>query len=123
VEQERRERSSGRSKWKITGHLRLAKDWIVGFSGLPLTLIFMTGIFVTIFGALYAIYLSWNIVAGCRIAGWSGVMAAVLLLAGVQMVMLGIISEYLWNNLDEARKRSLFFIEKRSGAKREGGAR
>jgi dolichol-phosphate mannosyltransferase len=123
VEQERRERSSGRSKWKITGHLRLAKDWIVGFSGLPLTLIFVAGILVTISGVLYAAYLSWGIIAGCRIAGWSGVMAAVLLLGGVQMVMLGVIGEYLWNNLDEARKRSLFFIEKRSSTHEKGGVR
>ena len=38
-------------------------------------------------------------------------MVVVLVLAGVQMIMLGIIGEYMWRNLDESRKRPLYIID------------
>jgi dolichol-phosphate mannosyltransferase len=37
--------------------------------------------------------------------GWSSVMLAVLLLGGVQLVMIGVLGEYLWRILDESRGR------------------
>jgi len=36
----------------------------------------------------------------------------VLIAAGVQMLILGIIGEYMWRNLDETRRRPRFIIEK-----------
>ena len=33
---------------------------------------------------------------------------------GVQMIMLGVIGEYLWRNLEESRKKPLFLIEDQS---------
>jgi dolichol-phosphate mannosyltransferase len=30
------------------------------------------------------------------------------------MIMLGVAGEYLWRNLDESRKRPLYFIEKKT---------
>jgi dolichol-phosphate mannosyltransferase len=38
-------------------------------------------------------------------------MVVVLLLSGVQLMMLGILGEYLWRNLDETRKRPRFVVE------------
>jgi hypothetical protein len=40
------------------------------------------------------------------------VMLAVLLLGGVQLVMIGVLGEYLWRALDEARGRPLYIIER-----------
>jgi len=114
VEYERRSRRFGRSKWSFAKLLHLASDWIIGFSGLPLTLILAGGILVTALGFFYAIFLVINVIMGNPARGWAFVMAAVLLLSGVQMMMIGMIGEYLWRNLDESRKRPLFFIEKRS---------
>jgi dolichol-phosphate mannosyltransferase len=41
-------------------------------------------------------------------------MVGILVLGGIQMIMLGMIGEYLWRNLDETRKRPLYFIERKS---------
>ena len=111
---ERRQRRYGKSKWNLVSYLGLAKDWIVGFSGLPLTLISIVGFSVTSLSFLYGIYVLINFIAGKSIQNSSLIMLVVLLIGGIQMVMLGIIGEYLWNNLHEARRRPLFFIEKRS---------
>ena len=45
------------------------------------------------------------------VPGWTSVIVAVLLLAGFQMIMLGVIGEYMWRNLDESRKRPLYVID------------
>ena len=38
-------------------------------------------------------------------------MVAVLTIGGVQMLMFGVLGEYLWRTLDEARRRPRYFIE------------
>ena len=38
-------------------------------------------------------------------------MVAVLLIGGLQMIMLGVLGEYLWRTLEEARRRPRFLIE------------
>ena len=119
VEHEHRSRRFGTSKWNLVKRLHLASDWIIGFSGLPLSLIFVIGIFIVIIGFLHSLYITIDVVMGNPLQGWACVMAAILLLNGVLMIMLGVIGEYLWRNLDESRKRPLFFIEKRFSAKKE----
>jgi dolichol-phosphate mannosyltransferase len=114
VEYERRERKSGLSKWSFRSRFRLARDWIVAFSGLPLKLMSLVGFFVALSGFLYALYVIFNAFSGNPIDGWSSIMVAVLILGGIQMIMLGVVGEYLWRNLDESRKRPLYFIEKKT---------
>lgn len=113
VEYEQRPRRFGKSKWTLRSRLRLAKDWVVAFSGIPLKLMSVLGIFIAILGFLYGIYVIINAVIGNPAPGWSSIMVAIFILGGIQMIMLGIIGEYLWRNLDESRKRPLYFIERK----------
>lgn len=112
VEYDRAPRRYGKSKWNFISRLRLAKDWIVAFSGVPLKLMSIVGFIIAIIGFVYGIYVVIFALMG-RIppSGWSSIIVAVFVLGGVQMIMLGIVGEYLWRNLDESRKRPLFFIE------------
>jgi len=114
VEYERRTRHSGLSKWTLSGRLHLARDWVVAFSGVPLRLMSILGFFIAVFGFTYGIYVVINSILGQPVHGWSSTITAVLLLGGIQMIMLGIIGEYLWRNLDESRKRPLYFVERKS---------
>jgi dolichol-phosphate mannosyltransferase len=52
---------------------------------------------------------------GTRVDGWSSVMLAVLVLGGVQLLMIGVLGEYLWRILDEARARPLYIVERTLG--------
>jgi len=114
VEYDRRRRRSGKSKWNFKSQLRLARDWIISFTGLPLSLILPAGIIVTITGFVYTLHLIMNSIHGGLIQSWSVIIALILFIGGIQMVMLGIIGEYLWHNLSESRRRPLFLIENRS---------
>ncbi|MES2681006.1 MAG: glycosyltransferase family 2 protein [Bacteroidota bacterium] len=108
---DRRERMSGRSKWNFKSRLRLAKDWIISFSGLPLKLITYVGMIASAFGFLYAIFLFFYTILGYSKPGWAETVLISLIAGGIIMIMLGIIGEYLWRTFDETRKRPLYFIE------------
>ncbi len=118
VEYERRARLSGDSKWNFSSRLNLAKDWIIAFSGLPLKIASSAGIFISIAGAIGAVWIVINkLFFSALITGWASLMVVMLILGGIQLTMLGIAGEYLWRTLDESRKRPLYFIEKRSDLK------
>jgi len=112
VEYERRRRLSGDSKWSLTSRFSLAKDWVIAFSGVPLKIASLAGILMSIVGALGAVYIIIDSLFFSNIvAGWTTVVVLILLLSGIQLTILGIIGEYLWRNLDESRRRPLYFIE------------
>jgi polyisoprenyl-phosphate glycosyltransferase len=115
VEYERRRRLSGRSKWRFTSRFRLAKDWIIAFSGVPLKIASLFGIIMSAIGGLGAIYIIIDKLFFTYIlAGWTTIVVLILMMSGIQLTILGVVGEYLWRNLDESRKRPLYFIEKSS---------
>lgn len=114
VKYERRVRRAGKPKWKFRGRFFVGTQWIITFSAIPLKLMSLTGFCCAILGFLYALFLIANALFGHPAYGWSSLMVTMLVLAGIQMMMFGILGEYVWRNLDESRKRPLFFIEQRT---------
>lgn len=114
---ERNERISGKSKWGFRSKIRLAKDWIIAFSGLPLKLMSIIGIIVALLGFFYATFILVYSILGYARPGWAETVILILVIGGTQMFMLGVVGEYLWRNLDEGRKRPLYFIEEASDEK------
>lgn len=114
VHYDRKQRARGKSKWNFRTRLGLAIDWIVAFSGLPLRLISLLGFVVALLGFLYAGFVVVNAYIGHPPPGWSETVILLLVLSGFQMLISGVIGEYIWKNLDEARRRPLFFVEKES---------
>ena len=43
--------------------------------------------------------------------GWTSLAVLILIVSGIMMLMMGILGEYMWRNLDETRKRPLYVIE------------
>lgn len=114
VEYKRRLRFSGNTKWSLKSRFRFAKDWVIAFSGLPLKLMTFIGFITALIGFLYTIVIIIISFRGYPVQGWASTMIAILIIGGLQMIMLGIIGEYLWRTLDETRKRPLYFIEKKT---------
>ena len=96
--------------------LKAAVDTFVSFSFLPIRAISYFGLVVSALSFLFGFYVLINkLVFGAHVEGWTSVMLAVLLLGGVQLVMIGVLGEYLWRVLDEARDRPLYIIERTLG--------
>jgi dolichol-phosphate mannosyltransferase len=106
----------GKSSWTPAQMVKAAIDTFVSFSFLPIRAISYFGLLVSFISFLAGIYVVLNkIFFGTRVAGWTSVMLAVLVIGGVQLVMLGVLGEYLWRILDESRRRPLYIVERNIG--------
>lgn len=101
----------GRSGWSLKKKLKLVVDSITSFTYLPIRLMSYVGFVVALLGFLYAALVVANAFAGKPIEGWSSLMVVVLIVGGVQMLMMGVLGEYLWRALDESRRRPRYLIE------------
>jgi len=103
----------GQSMWSFTKKFKYFVDSFVAFSYFPIRLAAGLGILFSLFGLVYAIWVIFaRLTLGVEAEGWASLMIVVLIAAGAQMLILGIIGEYLWRNLDETRRRPRFIIEK-----------
>jgi len=108
----RRKREIGKSKWTFGKKLKLLIDGVMGYSLAPLRFMIIIGISVSLLGFIYAIYiLVLRLVEGVNVQGWAPLMIVILILSGTQMLMLGVIGEYLWRTLDQVRNRPKYLIE------------
>ncbi len=105
-------RLHGTSGWTLAKKLRLVIDSVTSFSAAPIRMMSYGGVAVAGLGAVLAGHMVLQAIVGTPVAGWSAVLIAVLLLAGVQMVMLGTLGEYLWRALAETRRRPQYLIER-----------
>ena len=101
----------GRSGWTFAKKVKVAVDSITSFSYLPVRVMSWLGVFTAIAGFLYALLVIYLALTGYRVAQWSSLMVAVMIIGGFQMLMLGILGEYIWRALDEARRRPRYTIE------------
>jgi glycosyltransferase involved in cell wall biosynthesis len=112
----RSQRLVGASSWTAGKMLKAAIDTFVSCSFLPIRVISVLGIGVSALSFLFGFYVLVNkLFFGTRVDGWTSVMLAVLVLGGVQLTMVGVLGEYLWRILDEARGRPLYIIERNLG--------
>ncbi len=112
IEYVKESRYSGLSKWSTSQKLKLFFDSLVSFSYTPLRLMSFTGVVSALLGMIYGIHIVFNAFFGAPIQGWSSLMIVVLLLGGFQMIMMGMLGEYLWRTYDETRGRPRYVIEK-----------
>ncbi len=112
IEYTRREREKGKSMWTYSKRINLFIDTFVVFSHKPIRFISVSGFFLSLSGLIFAIYFLIDKCTNDVLPGWTSLMVAMLLLSGFQMIMLGMLGEYMWRNLDESRSRPLYVIEK-----------
>jgi glycosyltransferase involved in cell wall biosynthesis len=104
-------RQSGRTKWTRGRLFRLAIDSFVEFSSAPLKAATVTGFVIAALGFAYAVLIAVRaLVVGTAPEGWTTVTVVLLVLGGIQLMMMGVIGEYLWRTTDEARRRPVYVI-------------
>lgn len=113
---ERPERHAGTSKFPYWRLWNFALDGITGFSTLPLRVSGYLGLVTALFAACYAIFLILRtLIDGVGLPGYASIMVAILFLGGVQLVVLGVIGEYLGRMYEEAKQRPLYFLDEALG--------
>ncbi len=96
VDVNHRERQSGHSGYTVKKLLNLWVNGFTAFSVKPLRFAAYSGIVVALFGFLYAIYtIIHKIINPIAPIGWSSMMAAILIIGGVLLFVMGMIGEYI----------------------------
>jgi glycosyltransferase involved in cell wall biosynthesis len=109
VEYDKQPRAAGRSGWTLARKVTLVIDSVTSFSDFPIRLCSYGGV------ALMAIALVILIVSLVLLptlgAGLLLLLSVFIGLAGLQLLALGIVGEYVWRALDEARRRPAYLVE------------
>lgn len=106
-------RFSGDSKYSFLKMMNFAIDGITSFSIKPLKLAILLGLLLSVFSGLYGLYaLGMSLFTDSTVPGWTSVMLSILFIGGVNMVLLGIIGEYIGKLYIQSKKRPLYLISK-----------
>jgi dolichol-phosphate mannosyltransferase len=108
----RRRRMAGQSGWGFYKKVKYFLDGFIAYSFSPIRLISVMGIVLFVLGVFASIaFVIQRVFFGTGSPGWTSVMVAIVLLQGLQMLMLGVLGEYLWRTLDQARNRPIYFVD------------
>lgn len=109
---ERKKREVGKSRWTFSKKMKLLIDGLLSYSYFPLRVMTILGSIISASGFIYALWIFIRAIGGNKpIVGWAPMMIIMLILSGFQMLMLGIIGEYLWRTLDQVRNRKSYIVE------------
>jgi polyisoprenyl-phosphate glycosyltransferase len=104
-------RYAGETKYPLRKMIRFAIDAITGFSVAPLRAATFLGMAAALLSLALMVYTLGSWLLGETIAGWTSLTSIVLLIGSVQLIVLGIIGEYLGRLYLETKRRPLFVIE------------
>jgi dolichol-phosphate mannosyltransferase len=117
VAYDRDPRASGSGKYnRFTGSLLIGLNGIVGFSRYPLQVISVMGFVVSALSLMLALAYFLSKVAGAHFPiGNPTIVILVAFFAGVQLLSLGVMGEYVGRIYDEVRARPKYIVESRIG--------
>jgi dolichol-phosphate mannosyltransferase len=114
----KRARLHGKSNWTFAKKINHVYNTLIATTVVPLRVMMYSGVVIANIGFIYAIFVILNkYFFGNPQSGWSSLMVVILILGGTQMIMMGILGEYLWRTYEESRRRPRFIVEKRVNLK------
>ncbi|GIU41173.1 glycosyl transferase family 2 [Shewanella sairae] len=112
LEFDRDPRFVGDTKWNYGKLFGLAMDGITSFSFKPLRLATWCGVITAMSAFAYGGWIVANtLIFGGSVAGYPSLMVVQLALAGIQLLALGLIGEYLGRVFVEVKQRPIYLIE------------
>jgi len=111
VTYERTERFAGTSKYPLRKMLALALEGITSFSTRPLRVVTLVGIVTSVLSVGLAFWaLALALVFRTVVPGWASTVIPIYIMAGVQLMSLGVVGEYVGKIYLEAKHRPRFHI-------------
>lgn len=106
IEYDKQPRAAGRSGWTMARKIKLVIDSVTAFSDAPIKACSVLGAALLLFGVLL-------FVPGVFMNGAVSLLIAMMIgLAGLQLLALGVVGEYVWRALDESRRRPAYLVER-----------
>jgi polyisoprenyl-phosphate glycosyltransferase len=111
-------RAAGESKWSVGSLFNYALDSVISFNTKPLRLAIHVGVLISMVAVVYGVWvLVAAIINGNSVPGYVTLICAVVGLGGLQMIMLGVIGEYLGRIYTETKRRPNYLVRESSEQK------
>jgi dolichol-phosphate mannosyltransferase len=113
IEYDKQPRVAGRSGWTLARKVTLLIDSIAGFSAAPIRAVSLLGLVLCAAGM--AVGLIGALLLPSLGGGLLLLLAAVVGVGGLQLLAIGVVGEYVWRALEQARRRPAYLIEEVAG--------
>lgn len=111
-------RAVGNSKMSFVKLFGLAIDGITSFSVAPLRLASVLGLLISSIAFIYLLFvIGKTLLFGDPVAGYPSMISIILFMGGIQLVVLGIIGEYVGRIFYEAKGRPDYLVSEYNGKK------
>jgi polyisoprenyl-phosphate glycosyltransferase len=111
IDYEPQARTGGRSTWNMHRLIGLSVDGLTSFSVAPLRIATMLGLLLALFALIYGGRIIYEtMVYGAAVPGYPSVFVGVMVLGGVQLILLGVLGEYIGKILYEIKARPVYFV-------------
>ncbi|HJN62907.1 MAG TPA: glycosyltransferase, partial [Candidatus Paceibacterota bacterium] len=116
IKYNREDRTIGKAKYSISKLFKLALDGLTGFSTIPLRLSIYIGFTIALLSFLAAIViLILRITLAFNVSGWASLILVVFFMGGVQLLLLGVVGEYIARIYTESQNRPVYVIKEKDG--------
>ncbi|MFC6052682.1 glycosyl transferase family 2 [Acinetobacter sp. Ac_877] len=114
------ERLEGTSSFNFSGLFELAVIGVTSFSLKPLRWITRMGFLVSVIAILYGLFIIGDtLFFGKDLKGWPTLAVGIMFSAGLQLICLGVIGEYIGRIYDEVKQRPLYIVDKKWNNKKQ----
>jgi dolichol-phosphate mannosyltransferase len=112
VEYDRPERHAGDAKFTFRKLVKTAVDGLLAFTSAPLRLAVYTGFFTAAAGVLFlGVALYHRLFVAHTAAGWTSLVAIVLILGGMQLLVTGVLGAYIARIYEETKQRPVYVVD------------
>lgn len=114
IEVENKKRAAGKTKWNFMKLFRYAVDGITSFSVTPLKIATISGSIISILSLIFAIQIViQTLIMGKDVPGYASTITSVLFMGGIQLITIGILSEYVGKIYLEIKGRPQYIIKEK----------
>lgn len=109
-------RLGGERHYGLGSAFRLGATGLLAFSALPLRLMGLVGLLLSLAALLYGVWVVIEyFLLGIQVPGYATIVVGMMLLAGVQLMSVGLLSEYVARIYDEVKHRPLYLVAREAG--------
>ena len=111
IDYEPEARAQGRSTWNLGRLIGLSIDGVTAFSVAPLRIATAIGTVLALLAFFYGLQIIYEtLVYGIAVPGYPSLFVGVMVLGGVQLIMIGVVGEYIAKVLEEIKGRPVYFV-------------
>src|SRR5271170_1195919 len=111
IDYEPQPRADGQSTWNTRRLIGLSINGLTAFSVAPLRFATMLGVVLAVIAFFYGLQIVYEtLVYGERVPGYPSLFVGIMVLGGMQLIVLGVLGEYIGKILEEIKGRPVYFV-------------